>query len=361
MSFSDSRFAYGPFAPHWVPRQYIENYFSIHKTDSYLVLNTTVERLTRIPPLVRDSPERWRLTLRKVDTLRHADVWWEEEYDAVVLANGHYSIPYIPDVVGLEAYMKTFPGRVVHSKTYREPHIYADKRVLIIGNSASGHDLSTDLIPWKPIVKEYLASGRIVFVDGSYLDDIDTVIYCTGYKPSFPFWDTRENGRPIYDYGLGKLVDGYLHTFFQDLPTLGIVGFPRVLTFRSFEYQAIALARLFAGRNATPLPSVDEQARWEKERLARTRQARRKFHDISWEDGETFEYLGALFKLAGLGTLKGQGRIPPALGEDLIWAVENIAKYPLHGRNGERRSEETQAMESPETSPGDDWVVVEGE
>ncbi|CAI4213268.1 unnamed protein product [Parascedosporium putredinis] len=332
MSFSDSRFAYGPFAPHWVPRQYIENYFSIHKTDSYLVLNTTVER--------------------------HADVWWEEEYDAVVLANGHYSIPYIPDVVGLEAYMKTFPGRVVHSKTYREPHIYADKRVLIIGNSASGHDLSTDLIP---VANSPVYHGRIVFVDGSYLDDIDTVIYCTGYKPSFPFWDTRENGRPIYDYGLGKLVDGYLHTFFQDLPTLGIVGFPRVLTFRSFEYQAIALARLFAGRNATPLPSVDEQARWEKERLARTRQARRKFHDISWEDGETFEYLGALFKLAGLGTLKGQGRIPPALGEDLIWAVENIAKYPLHGRNGERRSEETQAMESPETSPGDDWVVVEGE
>ncbi|KAF4944612.1 hypothetical protein FSARC_14624, partial [Fusarium sarcochroum] len=43
MSFSDSPFSYEPFVPHYVPWQYIENYFSIHKTDEFLFLNTTVE------------------------------------------------------------------------------------------------------------------------------------------------------------------------------------------------------------------------------------------------------------------------------------------------------------------------------
>lgn len=94
MSFSDTRFAYGPFAPHYVPRQYIENYFSIHKTDSLLVLNTTVEDLTKIPG---DNPglDRWKLTLRKYDSAQNADVWWEEYFDAVLLANGHYTVPYV--------------------------------------------------------------------------------------------------------------------------------------------------------------------------------------------------------------------------------------------------------------------------
>jgi cation diffusion facilitator CzcD-associated flavoprotein CzcO len=120
----------------------------------------------------------------------------------------------------------------VHSKTYRTPLLYKNKKVLIIGNSASGKDLSTDLlssvhlplyqsrrsasrwdgplppegIAWKPIIKEFLPSGRILFEDGTYLDDIDTVIYCTGYLPSFPFWNVKNNGREIWDYQKGKLV-----------------------------------------------------------------------------------------------------------------------------------------------------------
>lgn len=93
MSFSDSRFAYGPFAPHWIPRQYIENYFSQHKTDDILVLNATVEDVTRIDAV--DRPEQWRLTLRRFDPARNVDVWWQEIFDAVVFANGHYSVPYV--------------------------------------------------------------------------------------------------------------------------------------------------------------------------------------------------------------------------------------------------------------------------
>ncbi|KAI2619654.1 putative dimethylaniline monooxygenase [Hypoxylon sp. NC1633] len=360
MCFSDRPFAYGPFTPHHVPRQYIENYFSFHKTDSLLSLNTTVEDISKQKPSSEHGLETWKLTLRKYDPSRHIDIWWEEVFDAVILANGHYSVPYIPYVKGLAEYARRFPGRVSHSKYYRSPVAYTSKRVLLIGNSASGHDLTTELVSsaaqpvyqsrrsrsrwdgatpppgvcWKPVIQAYTADGSIEFGDGTHLGvhDIDAVIYCTGYKPSFPFWNTRANGGPLWDYADGdRLATGhgpYWHTFFRAHPSLGVVGVPRVLTFRSFEYQAVALARLFSGRNAAPLPPAAEQRRWECGRLQRARREGTKFHDIAWEGGETVEWLAGLFRIAGLGTLAGEGRIPPPLTREMVWAIEHIKKYP---------------------------------
>ena len=280
----------------------------------------------------------------------------------------------------------------MHSKYYRSPLTYSGRKVLIIGNSASGHDLTAELVStahlpvyqsrrtqsrwegddpppgvvWKPIIREYRADGRIIFDDDTHLDDVDTVIYCTGYKVSFPFWNVEANGRPFWDYENDRIVNGYWHTFLQDFPTLGIVGIPRVLTFRSFEYQAIALARLFSDRNSVSLPPLEEQKRWERERLDETRRERKKFHDVPWESGETnqtTEWLGGLFKIAGLGTLRGDGRLPPALSEDLIWAIEHIRKYPEpgKGKDGEGKEVviESQRLDSNKEEEGAGWVHVD--
>jgi len=95
MSFSDEHFAYGPFVPHWVAKQYIQNYFSSHRTDTLLVLNTTVEDVCWIPTTKDSVFGRWKLTLRRFDPERYVDIWWEEEFDAVIFANGHYSVPFV--------------------------------------------------------------------------------------------------------------------------------------------------------------------------------------------------------------------------------------------------------------------------
>ncbi|KAF4624022.1 hypothetical protein G7Y89_g14154 [Cudoniella acicularis] len=381
MSFSDLPFAYGPFVPHHIPRQYLESYFSHHKTDSLLSLNTTVEDVSVIKA-GNGQKERWKLTLRKRDLVRQVDVWWEDEFDAVIFANGHYSVPFVPRVKGLGEYIEKYPGRVVHSKIYRTPLLWKDKRVLVIGNSASGHDVTAELIStaqlpvyqsrrsasrwdgsepppgiaWKPIVKEYLSSGRIIFDDDTYLDGIDTVIYCTGYLASFPFWNAKNNGREIWDYSRNKLVKNYLHTFFQDFSTLAVVGIPRVLTFRSFEYQAIALARLFAGRESVKLPPVEEQEKWEKEREVQRKKDGKKYHDIEWDTGETLRWLDDLYRIAGLPLLTGEGRVPPVLGEEVRWAIEHLRKYPEPGTgddgNGKEKEEES-------LSSGGGWVLVD--
>lgn len=287
---------------------------------------------------------------------------------------------------GLEEYIAKYPDRISHSKEYRAPAIYAGKKVLIIGNSASGHDLSLDLvgvasapvyqsrrskarwdsdgplsgIEWKTVIKEFRPSGRIIFDDDSYLDDVDAVLYCTGYKPSYPFWNAKANGRPLWDYEANKLIKTYWHTFFQDFKTLAIVGMPRTLTFRSFEYQAIAIARLFSGRNALPLPSLSEQEQWESERVQRTKSEGKKFHDIPWDEGQTIDWLDGLFRIAGLGTIRGEGLVPPVLSKELIWAVENVRKYPEDQGKLEGKGLNEEHAGRAEGADGG-WVVVQRE
>jgi cation diffusion facilitator CzcD-associated flavoprotein CzcO len=107
MAFSDKPFPYGPFVPHWVPKQYIENYFSWHRTDSCLVLNTTVEDVSRIPAKDNHHDDRWKLTLRRFNPTGHVDIWWEEEFDAVILANGHYSVPFVRILLSLFVFNST--------------------------------------------------------------------------------------------------------------------------------------------------------------------------------------------------------------------------------------------------------------
>lgn len=106
---------------------------------------------------------------------------------------------------------------------------------------------------------------------------------------------------------------------------------PRTLTFRSFEYQAVALARVFAGRNRHPLPDAQEMLNWEQARIDSTRRQRRPFHDVPWDNGETLDYFTALFEIAGLPKLTGEGRSPPVLDKETRWAVEHIRKYPEPG------------------------------
>ncbi|KAM0209490.1 hypothetical protein ACHAQD_011161 [Fusarium lateritium] len=355
MSFSDKRFGQGPFVPHSVPRKYLQDYYTLHQMEHLLVLNTTVEDLSKFAS--EDGHDRWRLTLRKYDAVRGVDEWRQEVFDAVIIANGQFSIPYIPEVKGLTDYMRKYSGRVSHSKTYRQPSPYKDKRILIVGNSLSGRDITEELTKvarwpvyvsrrhksrwegsepdegteWKPIIKGFEAdTGQILFEDGSSLDNIDHIIYCTGYKPSFPFWNVKANGQELYDYDNGKLHGSYLHTFFRDYPTLGIIGLGQYLAFRSYEYQAIALARLFAGTHATALPFVAGQAEWERSWEEYTKREMLEFHTVPFENGELLRWYTQLSNIAGI-PFCGKGRVPPAFTDETLWQLENIRRLDEPG------------------------------
>ncbi len=113
--------AHGPDTPfrHWqAVRGYIESLFDRNGYARLVQYNTTVERAEKVGT-------EWRLTLRRSGA--QEDEWWTEWFDAVVVASGHYWVPYIPAIPGLEEFETSHPGSVIHSKHYRGRDAFAGK------------------------------------------------------------------------------------------------------------------------------------------------------------------------------------------------------------------------------------------
>jgi len=148
-----------------------------------------------------------------------------EQFDYVVVASGHYSVPNVPNFEGIEK----FPGRVMHAHDFREANEFAGKRLLLIGASYSAEDIALQCLKYgaasiictwrskpmgfiwpkevceKPLVQKF--DGRIAtFKDGSTAE-VDVVMMCTGYLHSYPFLreDLRLKSKNVlYPPGLYK-------------------------------------------------------------------------------------------------------------------------------------------------------------
>lgn len=104
---------HGPQTPfrRWdVIRRYITGLVERQGYDDLISYDTTVERVEKIGA-------EWKVTLRRDG--KESDYWWVEWFDAVVVASGHYWVPYIPPIDGLEEFEKARPGSVIHSKHFR--------------------------------------------------------------------------------------------------------------------------------------------------------------------------------------------------------------------------------------------------
>jgi hypothetical protein len=113
--------AHNPTRPYKVVEQYIEDGFVPFR--HLLSLNTVVEK-------VEKKGNEWIVTLRKVnDELRgeKKDYWWQEKFDAVAVATGHYNVPFIPAIWGIDEAVKALPDKFEHSKLFRTPDDYVGK------------------------------------------------------------------------------------------------------------------------------------------------------------------------------------------------------------------------------------------
>lgn len=104
---------HGPQTPfrHWtVMQRYIKSLVQRNGYEDFVSYNTTAERVEKVG-------DEWKVVLRKEG--KEKDYWWVEYFDAVIVASGHYWVPYIPPVEGLEEFEKCRPGSVIHSKHFR--------------------------------------------------------------------------------------------------------------------------------------------------------------------------------------------------------------------------------------------------
>ncbi|KAK1718097.1 putative dimethylaniline monooxygenase [Colletotrichum acutatum] len=348
---------YGPGAPfrhREVIREWIEEIFTRGGHEKLIEFSTTVE-------LAEKRGEEWVLTLRKVVPGKSKDYWWQETFDAVIVASGHFYLPYIPDIPGIVEFDEKFSGRIKHSKHFRDSEEFRGKsqKVIVVGGSVSAFDALHDirLVSQKPVIaslKEPLAafgwapfthpditikpqvtnfcpkSGRITFSDGSTVDEVDAVVFATGYDFSFPFLPKKkvENRR----------VPGlYQHVFNINDPTLAFVGMVTGgFTFRVFEWQAVAAARVFASRGKLP-PRI-EQEKWERERLAYKGDGI-PFFTLSPDFEQYFEALRAI---AGEPVQGTTGRVLPKFDSKWLEAFSEVINARVEWWKKETKKAEDQ-------------------
>uniref|UniRef100_L2FEW6 Dimethylaniline monooxygenase 2 n=1 Tax=Colletotrichum fructicola (strain Nara gc5) TaxID=1213859 RepID=L2FEW6_COLFN len=65
-----------------------------------------------------------------------------EIFDRVIIATGMNQTPNYPEIKGIQY----FPGRQVHSKSFKRPEEFKEKRVLVVGFGNSGADTAVSLI-----------------------------------------------------------------------------------------------------------------------------------------------------------------------------------------------------------------------
>ncbi|XP_075793155.1 flavin-containing monooxygenase 5 isoform X3 [Pelodiscus sinensis] len=265
-------------------------------------------------------------------------------FDAVLVCTGHHIDPYLP----LECFpgIEKFKGRIMHSREYKYPEDFREKRMVVVGLGNSGVDISLDLshtakqvflstrtgawvvnrvsdngfpldvthftrfrnllrhvlplyllnrwgenklnarfnhenyglkpqfrflskypivgddlpnaivsgrVLMKPNVKE-LTETAVIFEDGSRVEDIDVLLFATGYNFSFPFLEEdvlkiNNNHAPLYKFVFPPHLEK---------PTLAVIGLlqPLGAIMPIAELQTRWATQVFKG--LLKLPSADD-------------------------------------------------------------------------------------------------------
>lgn len=202
-----------------------------------------------------------------------------EEFDYVFVANGHFSTPNVPTFEGVEKFL----GRVLHAHDFRCADEFAGKHVLLIGSSYSAEDIATQChkygakqitfsyrtrpmgFEWPESFSERPLLTKVVgktctFKDGSTAENVDAIIFCTGYLNHYPFLpdDLRlETRNRLFPPNLYKGI------FWENNPRLMYIGAQdQFYTFNMFDAQAWYARDVVLGRIA--LPDAGEQRKdWE--------------------------------------------------------------------------------------------------
>ena len=175
-------------------------------------------------------------------------------YDYLVVASGHFSVPYIPEYKG----MNSFPGRILHGHDFRDAEEFRNKDIVVLGSSYSAEDIALQCykygaksvtigyrnnpmgFKWPEGMKEVhyldrLEGNKAIFKDG-HEQNADAIILCSGYLHHFPFLEDSlklKTGNRLYPTKLYKGV------VWQDNHRLMYLGMQdQFHTFNMFDCQA---------------------------------------------------------------------------------------------------------------------------
>ena len=233
--------------PSFPPREVLYNYIlgrsKKANVKKYIKFNTTVKQTTF------NGSQFEITTLNKKDNTVSTN-----NFDYLVVASGHFSVPYIPEYDG----MKSFPGRILHGHDFRDAEEFRNKDVVVLGSSYSAEDIALQCykygaksvtigyrhnpmgFKWPDGMKEVhyldrLEGNKATFKDG-HEQNADAIILCSGYLHHFPYLDdtlTLKTGNRLYP---PKLYKGVVWQDNHKMMYLGMQD--QFHTFNMFDCQA---------------------------------------------------------------------------------------------------------------------------
>lgn len=237
-----------------------------------------------------NSPVRWvryneadkTFTITVHDQIE--DSTYEEVFDKVICASGHFSTPNVPEYEGFEV----FNGRILHAHDFRDAREFAGKDILIIGSSYSAEDIGSQC--WKYGAKSVTSSYRSAamgfdwpdnwdevpalervsektayFKDGTSRD-VDAIILCTGYKHFFNYLPDDLRLKTTNRLATAELYKGVVFVKNPNMFYLGMQD--QWFTFNMFDAQAWWVRDAIMGKIDVPT-DVDILAADVDERVAR--------------------------------------------------------------------------------------------
>ncbi|HMQ47349.1 MAG TPA: NAD(P)-binding domain-containing protein [Saprospiraceae bacterium] len=103
---------------------YFQAYAQRFDLEKYIRFNTSVQQVTK------SENGGWVI---------HLESGEQEQFDYLMVANGHHSVPRWPDTSG------HFSGELIHSHQYKSSQAFAGKRVLVMGAGNSGCDCAVEI------------------------------------------------------------------------------------------------------------------------------------------------------------------------------------------------------------------------
>lgn len=193
---------------------------------------------------------------------------YDERFDYVVVATGHFSVPHVPHFDGLE----TFNGRVLHAHDFRDALEFKGQDLLMIGTSYSAEDIGSQChkygarsitisyrtrpMPfswpenWHQVPLLSHVHKNIAYFKDETCRKVDAIIFCTGYKHHFPF--LPDDLRLKTDNRLWPLAL-YKGVVFEHNPQLFYLGMQdQYYTFNMFDAQAWFVRDVINGHIALP-------------------------------------------------------------------------------------------------------------
>jgi len=235
-------------------------------------------------------------------------------YQAVMVCNGHYSVPVVPKIHDLDKY----EGNLIHSHNYRKPEQFDGQRVLILGGGASGTDIAVEVAG--KASKVYLAHNnpplgsrmpqnveqvkgvvkcggglKLFLKDGSEVE-AEAVILATGYHYNFPFL-TPECGVKVENRVVQPL---FKHLISIANPSLAFVGLPvQICPFPQFDLQVRYFIKTLLREAKLPSAAemerdTQEEARYRREVLGMPDKYFHKMGTLQWDYNRELARLGGL-------------------------------------------------------------------